>query len=111
MSDKYVYTFGGGKAEGNATMKNLLGGKGANLGELVMAKERKFGSSELNAARRLKSALDCECPRHIADLIEDGATILDISGTDLRRRLREGIEILESTGARIGRPLMLTLVA
>lgn len=31
---KYVYTFGGGKAEGNAQMKNLLGGKGANLAEM-----------------------------------------------------------------------------
>ncbi|MFW6152556.1 MAG: pyruvate, phosphate dikinase [Verrucomicrobiota bacterium] len=32
--NKYVYSFGGGKAEGNASMKNLLGGKGANLAEM-----------------------------------------------------------------------------
>ncbi len=31
---KYVYGFGGGKAEGNAGMKGLLGGKGANLAEM-----------------------------------------------------------------------------
>jgi len=31
---KKVYTFGGGKSEGNASMKNLLGGKGANLAEM-----------------------------------------------------------------------------
>ena len=31
---KYVYTFGNGKAEGKADMKNLLGGKGANLAEM-----------------------------------------------------------------------------
>ena len=31
---KYVYTFGNGKAEGGAEMKNLLGGKGANLAEM-----------------------------------------------------------------------------
>jgi len=31
---KYVYFFGGGKAEGNAAMKALLGGKGANLAEM-----------------------------------------------------------------------------
>ena len=31
---KFVYTFGGGTAEGNALMKNLLGGKGANLAEM-----------------------------------------------------------------------------
>ncbi|HNZ38810.1 MAG TPA: pyruvate, phosphate dikinase [Candidatus Latescibacteria bacterium] len=32
---KYVYLFGGGTAEGNAKMKNLLGGKGANLAEMA----------------------------------------------------------------------------
>jgi pyruvate,orthophosphate dikinase len=31
---KHLYLFGDGKAEGNATMKNLLGGKGANLAEM-----------------------------------------------------------------------------
>ncbi|MDO9547806.1 MAG: pyruvate, phosphate dikinase [Candidatus Marinimicrobia bacterium] len=31
---KYVYTFGAGKAEGKASDKNLLGGKGANLAEM-----------------------------------------------------------------------------
>jgi len=33
---KYVYTFGGKKAEGKADMKNLLGGKGANLAEMCL---------------------------------------------------------------------------
>lgn len=32
---KYVYFFGGGKADGNESMKNLLGGKGANLAEMA----------------------------------------------------------------------------
>ena len=31
---KWVYTFGDGSAEGNATDRNLLGGKGANLAEM-----------------------------------------------------------------------------
>ncbi len=31
---KWVYSFGEGKAEGRAEMKNLLGGKGANLAEM-----------------------------------------------------------------------------
>ncbi|WP_016777120.1 pyruvate, phosphate dikinase [Anaerophaga thermohalophila] len=34
MSKKRVYTFGNGKAEGRADMKELLGGKGANLAEM-----------------------------------------------------------------------------
>ena len=34
MSQKRVYTFGNGKAEGNAKMREQLGGKGANLAEM-----------------------------------------------------------------------------
>src|SRR3954465_15389183 len=32
---KYVYTWGAGKADGNGSMKALLGGKGANLAEMT----------------------------------------------------------------------------
>ena len=35
MAAKHVYFFGDGTAEGNAQMKNLLGGKGANLAEMT----------------------------------------------------------------------------
>ena len=34
---KYVYFFGGGKADGNRTMKDLLGGKGSGLAEMTNA--------------------------------------------------------------------------
>ncbi len=35
-NEKYVYYFGGKKADGDASMKNLLGGKGANLAEMIL---------------------------------------------------------------------------
>src|SRR5437764_12531710 len=35
-AEKYVYSFGGGRAEGRADMKDLLGGKGANLAEMSL---------------------------------------------------------------------------
>src|SRR5436190_14601756 len=35
-STKRVYFFGNGKAEGNANMKDLLGGKGANLADMTL---------------------------------------------------------------------------
>jgi pyruvate, orthophosphate dikinase len=35
MSTKYVYFFGNGEADGRGEMKNLLGGKGANLAEMT----------------------------------------------------------------------------
>jgi pyruvate,orthophosphate dikinase len=34
-TEKYIYFFGGGKADGNESMKSLLGGKGANLAEMA----------------------------------------------------------------------------
>ncbi|MBQ9312452.1 MAG: pyruvate, phosphate dikinase [Bacteroidales bacterium] len=38
MAKKYVYTFGNMAAEGDAAMKNLLGGKGANLAQMSLLK-------------------------------------------------------------------------
>ena len=35
MSTKYVYFFGNNQSDGDASMRNLLGGKGANLGEMT----------------------------------------------------------------------------
>ena len=34
---KYVYSFGGGKADGDGTMKDKLGGKGSGLAEMSRA--------------------------------------------------------------------------
>src|SRR5438132_7297756 len=34
---RWIYLFGGGKAEGNASMRSLLGGKGAGLAEMTSA--------------------------------------------------------------------------
>ena len=34
-TSKLVYAFGGGRADGNGKMKELLGGKGANLAEMA----------------------------------------------------------------------------
>ncbi len=42
MAKKYVYFFGAGKADGNSSMKNLLGGKGANLAEMAGHKKLKL---------------------------------------------------------------------
>jgi pyruvate,orthophosphate dikinase len=36
-AEKYVYFFGGGKADGNGKMKDVLGGKGAGLAEMTNA--------------------------------------------------------------------------
>ena len=41
-----------------------------NLGELVKSKARVYSDEELAAAGQLKSLLNCECPRHIVDLLQ-----------------------------------------
>ena len=38
MSEMHVYRFGPGMTDGKADMKNLLGGKGANLAEMALLK-------------------------------------------------------------------------
>lgn len=41
----------------------------SNLGELMVGKPQQFSPAQLLAAANLQSTLDCECPRHISELI------------------------------------------
>lgn len=41
-----------------------------DMGDLAQPRPREFGADELAAAAFLKSSLGCECPRHIAQLVE-----------------------------------------
>lgn len=52
----------------NIAESEISAGEG-NLGELMTAKPRQFGAVELAAAAALESTLNCECPKHIAQLI------------------------------------------
>jgi hypothetical protein len=52
-----------------------------NMGELVATKPRQFAEDELSAARALKSTLDCECPKHITDLIRALANFEEYSAS------------------------------
>ncbi|HKK23325.1 MAG TPA: MerR family transcriptional regulator [Pseudohaliea sp.] len=53
----------------------------SDLGELVASRPREFSELELSAARRLRSTLDCECPRHITDLIRALANFEEYSAS------------------------------
>jgi DNA-binding transcriptional MerR regulator len=52
-----------------------------NLGELVESKPRQYSEQELSAARRLQSTLDCECPKHITDLVRALANFEEYSAS------------------------------
>ena len=58
---KYIYSFGGGRADGRSEMKNLLGGKGANLAEMAALEgewiARTTSRSVVKARRRSGVAL------------------------------------------------------
>ena len=84
---KWVYSFGGGQAEGNAGMKELLGGKGAILAEM--------------------SALDLPVPDDpVSKTIRPGRSVVLVSSTIVTSDPNSGIPKLSPTAAvrRDGRP-------
>ena len=77
MAEKRVYFFGSGKAEGNATMKELLGGKGANLAEMTslgvpvppgFTIATKVCDEYYKGGSKWPSGLEAEVLKHIAKL-------------------------------------------
>ncbi|MDQ7040704.1 MAG: pyruvate, phosphate dikinase [Rhodothermus sp.] len=93
---KYVYRFGGGQAEGNKDMRDLLGGKGANLAEM--------------------SAIGLPVPPGFTITTEACAYFHEHGGkwpAGLEEQVREGIRHIEQLmGARFGdpeRPLLVSV--
>ncbi len=83
---KYVYFFGAGKTEGNAGMRNLLGGKGANLAEMA--------SLGLPVPQGFTITTEA-CTRYY----DDGKVI----GDDIKAQVLEYIDKLEkSAGKKFG---------
>jgi DNA-binding transcriptional MerR regulator len=52
-----------------------------DLGELIHGKPRLFTERELSAVRDIEGALECECPRHITDLVRSLATFEEYSAS------------------------------
>ena len=83
---KYVYFFGAGQTEGNAGMRNLLGGKGANLAEMA--------SLGLPVPQGFTISTEA-CTRYY----DDGKMI----GDDIKAQVLEYIDKLEkSAGKKFG---------
>lgn len=84
---KYVYVFGRGKAEGNAGMKDLLGGKGANLHEMTRLGIRVPPGFTITAEVCTYYYQKGKFPR------------------ELESQVKKGIEFLEkATGKKFGNP-------
>ena len=76
-AQKHVYFFGGGAAEGDRTMRDLLGGKGANLAEMTNAGlpvppgftvSTDACTAYYDQRRRVPAAIDREMEKHLARL-------------------------------------------
>ena len=66
---------------GQCVAEKMAGQGETDLGELIVSKPRQYSEKELSAARRLKSTIDCECPRHISDLIRALANFEEYSAS------------------------------
>jgi len=96
MSTRYVYRFGGGTADGDATMKDLLGGKGANLAEMSAA------GLPVPPGFTVSTAV-CEL------VLKEGGTLPDSLRRDVDAALKE---VERQTGAVFGdpeRPLLVSV--
>ena len=86
MEKKYLYFFGAGQTEGNASMRELLGGKGANLAEMA--------SLGLPVPQGFTISTEA-CTRYY----DDGKKI----GDDIQKQIMEYVEKLEkSAGKKFG---------
>ena len=70
---KYVYSFGNRTAEGNSTMKNLLGGKGANLAEMcLLGLPVPAGITITTECCTAYYANNCQLPEGLMDEVAEG---------------------------------------
>ena len=96
---KYVYFFGGGKADGDRTMKALLGGKGSGLAEMTNAGLPVPPGFTISTAvctlfyklgRRVPTSIDLEMERHIRRLEKAAGATLGSADNPLLVSVRSG---------------------
>ena len=96
---KYVYFFGGGKADGDRTMKDLLGGKGSGLAEMTSAGLPVPPGFTISTAacmlfyklgRRVPTSIDLEMERHVRRLEKAAGATLGSADNPLLVSVRSG---------------------
>ena len=96
---KYVHFFGGGAAEGDRTMRDLLGGKGANLAEMTNAGlpvppgftvSTEACTAYYEQRRHFPSAIEREMEAHLARLEQLTGAKLGAAGQPLLVSVRSG---------------------
>src|SRR3954451_10323133 len=98
-SNKYVYFFGGGKADGNRAMKDLLGGKGAGLAEMTNAGlpvppgftiSTEVCNIYYKEKQKIPGAIDAEIGEHLRKLEKAAGATLGSTSNPLLVSVRSG---------------------
>ncbi|MBE9505315.1 MAG: pyruvate, phosphate dikinase [Chloroflexi bacterium] len=108
MAPKYVYSFGNGTAEGRADLKDLLGGKGANLAEMArMGVPVPPGFTVISDACNHYLQNDRTLPEGLRDQVEEAlAKLEEGSGTKIGDS-KDPLLVSVRSGARISMPGMM----
>ena len=111
MSQKYVYKFGGGSADGKADMKNLLGGKGANLAEMAnLGIPVPAGFTITTEMCTVYYKMDRNYPPELKDQVKDGiAGIEKVMGKKFGDD-KNPLLLSVRSGARVSMPGMMDTV-
>ena len=97
--NKYVYSFGGGTADGDGTMKDTLGGKGAGLAEMSRAGvpvppgftiSTEVCNIYFNNEKQIPAAIQAEIGEHLAKLEAQMGQKLGDTGNPLLVSVRSG---------------------
>src|ERR687888_171089 len=98
-SRQYVYFFGSGKADGNRTMKDLLGGKGSGLAEMTNAGlpvppgftiSTEVCNIYYQQNGKIPSAIDKEIAEHVKKLEKAAGATLGTASNPLLVSVRSG---------------------
>ena len=108
MADKRIYAFGGGKAEGNTTMKELLGGKGANLAEMAgLGLPVPPGFTITTETCKAFYDADRQMPAGLMDEVRAAVAVVE---NELGRKFGEGLLFSVRSGAASSMPGMMDTV-
>jgi pyruvate,orthophosphate dikinase len=111
-ANKYVYKFGGSKAEGHGGMKNLLGGKGANLAEMArIGLPVPPGCTITTEVCTYYYANKKSYPKELEAQVKDGVTFIEkIIGTKFGNKDAMPLLVSVRSGARDSMPGMMDTI-
>jgi pyruvate, orthophosphate dikinase len=111
VKTKHVYTFGKGKVEGDRSMRELLGGKGANLAEMsTIGLPVPAGFTISTEACQYYSTHNSEWPEDLADEIREGIQFIE---SDMKTGFgdsRNPLLLSVRSGAAVSMPGMMDTV-